>query len=72
MLNFITAHRQTILGVVLGLIAGYLYYHFIGCNSGACSITSSPLNSSLYGGLVGWLIFDMFPKTKTNEHSGND
>lgn len=51
-----------IIGIGLGLIAGYLYYHFIGCASGTCAITSKPLNSSLYGGLLGFLISDIFKK----------
>ncbi|MNF36404.1 hypothetical protein D3C84_172950 [compost metagenome] len=51
------------LGIIVGLIAGYLYYHFIGCASGTCTITSKPLNSTLYGGLMGGLIFNMFVKT---------
>ena len=49
----------TALGVVIGLIAGYAYYYFVGCASGTCAITSKPLNSSLYGGLLGGLLFNM-------------
>lgn len=30
----------TILGILLGVIFGYLYYHFVGCPSGTCNITS--------------------------------
>jgi hypothetical protein len=52
------------MGVVTGIIAGYLYYHFVGCLSGTCAITSKPLNSSLYGGLMGGLLFNMFVKNK--------
>lgn len=54
-------------GVVVGLIAGYAYYHFVGCASGTCAITSKPINSTLYGGLMGGLLFNMFvtsPKKK--------
>ena len=54
-------------GVLVGLLAGYAYYHFVGCNSGTCAITSNPLNSTLYGGLMGGLLFNMFvtaPKRK--------
>lgn len=55
------------IGVVVGLIAGYLYYQQIGCESGTCAITSKPLNSTLYGGLMGGLLFNLFvtsPKKK--------
>jgi len=50
------------IGVVVGLIAGYAYYHFVGCVSGTCSITSKPVNSPLYGGLMGGLVFNLFVK----------
>lgn len=49
-------------GIIIGAIAGYLYYHFIGCSSGTCAITSKPLNSTLYGSLMGGLVFNMFVK----------
>ena len=55
------------IGVLVGLIAGYAYYHFVGCASGTCAITSKPVNSTLYGGLMGGLLFNMFvtsPKKK--------
>jgi len=57
----------TAVGAIVGLLAGYAYYHFVGCNSGTCAITSNPLNSTLYGGLMGGLFFNMFvtsPKKK--------
>ena len=50
------------MGVAVGAIAGYLYYHFVGCASGTCAITSKPLNSTLYGSLMGGLVFNMFVK----------
>ncbi len=51
------------IGIVVGAIAGYLYYYYIGCASGTCSITSKPLNSSLYGAVMGGLLFNMFVKS---------
>lgn len=54
----------TTAGVVVGAIAGYLYYHYVGCVSGTCSITSKPLNSTLYGSLMGGLLFNLFVKEK--------
>ena len=53
------AYIITGLGVVVGLIAGYIYYQQVGCASGTCAITSKPLNSTLYGGLMGGLLFSM-------------
>jgi len=49
-------------GVILGGIAGYAYYHFIGCSSGSCAITSKPLNSTVYGMVMGGLVLDLFNK----------
>jgi len=49
-------------GGVLGAIGGYLYWFFIGCNSGNCPITSSPLNSTLYGIVMGGLLTSLFKK----------
>jgi hypothetical protein len=52
----------TSIGIIIGGIAGYLYYHFVGCASGSCAITSKPVNSTLYGSLLGGLLFNMFVK----------
>lgn len=54
------AYIVTGIGVIIGLVAGYLYYQEIGCASGSCAITSKPLNSTLYGGLMGGLLFNLF------------
>lgn len=47
------------IGMVLGAIGGYLYYYYIGCASGSCAITSKPVNSTLYGMVMGGLALDM-------------
>lgn len=51
------------IGIVVGAIAGYLYYFYVGCVSGTCAITSKPLNSTLYGALMGGLVFNIFVKS---------
>ena len=43
------------IGIVLGGVVGFAYYYFIGCKSGTCAITSSPVISTLYGVLLGVL-----------------
>lgn len=55
-------YRLTILGIVLGAVFGYLYYHFVGCASGTCAITSKPLNSTLYVAMMGGVLFNIFEK----------
>ena len=67
-MNFILKNKLTIFGVIAGAIGGYLYYHFVGCESGTCAITSKPLNSSLYGAMMGGLFINMFKKEKTNKN----
>jgi len=54
----------TSIGVVVGAIAGYAYYYYVGCASGTCAITSKPINSTLYGSLMGGLLFNLFVKEK--------
>ncbi len=63
-MKYLNKHKITIIGLILGSLGGYLYYHFIGCVSGTCAITSNPLNSTLYGALMGGLLFNMFQKEK--------
>lgn len=58
---FLQKHRASLIGVALGAAAGYAYYHFIGCASGTCAITSSPINSTAYGALMGYLTVGSFP-----------
>jgi hypothetical protein len=41
------------LGIVVGGLAGFLYYYFVGCSSGNCAITSNPYMSIIWGGLLG-------------------
>jgi hypothetical protein len=41
------------LTVSIGGIAGFLYYHFVGCVSGTCAITSNPYMSMLMGSFLG-------------------
>jgi hypothetical protein len=60
--NFLSKHKLIIIGGFVGALAGYLYYHFIGCNSGTCTITSKPLNSTLYGAFMGGLFLNIFKK----------
>lgn len=46
-------------GAMLGAIGGWLYWSNFGCTTG-CAITSSPVNSTLYGSLMGGLVLSLF------------
>lgn len=47
---------RMIIGAAIGGALGFLLYKFVGCSSGACPITSKPLNSILYGAVLGLLL----------------
>ena len=53
-----------ILGSLLGAIAGYLYWRYVGCSSGTCPITSSPFMSTVYGIAMGSLLGGIFKRKK--------
>jgi hypothetical protein len=59
MTRFLKKYKLTLTGTIVGAIGGYAYYYFVGCASGSCSITSSPINSTIYGILMGGLLFNM-------------
>jgi hypothetical protein len=54
--------RILLIGGILGIIGGYVYYRTIGCSNGTCPLTSNPYMSMIWGGLMGYLIADMFVK----------
>ena len=49
-----------------GAFVGLGYYCFIGCASGSCPITSNPISSMAYMGVIGWLIGLVFTKEGEN------
>lgn len=61
-MSWILKNKMVILGIVLGAVAGFLYWKFVGCSSGTCAITSKPLNSTLYGAMMGGLTLNLFTK----------
>lgn len=71
-MKFLKKNILTISGIAAGAIGGYLYYHFIGCASGTCAITSHPVNSTLYGAVMGGLLFSMFKKESKERTTQNE
>ncbi|NVN96506.1 MAG: hypothetical protein HXX18_14615 [Bacteroidetes bacterium] len=49
--------------IIIGGILGYLYYHFEGCSTGSCGITSSPITSILFGSALGYFLVNRPCKT---------
>lgn len=42
------------IATLLGAVAGFLYYYYIGCSSGTCAIISNPYKSTMMGAFIGW------------------
>lgn len=53
-----------ILPITLGALGGFLYYNYIGCVTGTCSITSNPWLSTGYGALLGAVFTSWKPNRK--------
>lgn len=62
MTTFIRKNILYFIGALVGGIGGFLYWKYVGCISGTCRITSSPLNSTIYFSLMGSLFFALFQK----------
>lgn len=59
------------IGAATGAVAGYIYWQQVGCSSGTCAITSRPINSTLYGALMGALLLGMFKKESKEKATEN-
>lgn len=69
--EFVNKHLLKIIGLLVGAVGGFMYYYFVGCQSGTCPITSNPYVSVFYGAMMGYLLLDMFKKKETTSN-GND
>lgn len=56
-MEFIKKHRFWI-GPLVGIIAGFFYWKYVGCHSGACPLQSSLWVNLLIGALIGYTIAD--------------
>lgn len=64
MKKWFSNNKLYLLGALAGAVAGYFYWQQIGCATGTCLITSKPVNSILYGALMGALFFGIFKNEK--------
>ena len=62
--------RKQTLFTLAGFAAGLAWYYFVGCASGTCVITATPIHSMLYWGLIGWLLSN--PLTPSKNKGAND
>jgi hypothetical protein len=56
MKDFILKYKLIIIFTATGFAGGFLYWKFVGCLSGTCPIKSVWYWSTLYGGLLGYLV----------------
>ncbi|MGQ8336086.1 DUF6132 family protein [Sunxiuqinia sp. A32] len=70
MKEFVLKYKWRFVGVLLGGFAGFLYWYYIGCESGTCPIQSNWHTSSLYGGLLGYLFSDIKKKKEEPKEDG--
>lgn len=66
MKHWIFNNKLLLADILIGAAAGYIYWQKIGCISGTCMITSKWHNSTVYGAIMGGLIFSIFKKEKKN------
>ncbi len=45
--------KRLALGLLLGGALGYGWHRLVGCQTGACPLTSTPLRGILYGAVMG-------------------
>ncbi|MCC6684477.1 MAG: hypothetical protein IT247_05345 [Bacteroidia bacterium] len=64
MKKYVAANILVYIGLITGATAGFLYWKFVGCASGTCMITSNPYISTVYGGIMGGLVFSLAKKEK--------
>ncbi|MFW5756349.1 MAG: DUF6132 family protein [Tangfeifania sp.] len=48
----------TVVFTAVGALGGFLYWRFVGCNSGTCPIQSVWYWSTLWGAAIGYLLGD--------------
>ncbi len=56
---FIRKNRIQLLTAIIGAIGGFLYWKFIGCETGTCPIKSVWYYTVLWGTLAGYLVGDI-------------
>lgn len=56
-------------GAAIGGVGGFIYWYLVGCNSGACLITSSPVLTVIWGAMTGALLFGIIGDKRRKEQS---
>ena len=67
MKNWLIKNKLYGIGAIVGAIAGFLYWKYIGCLTGTCAITSNPARSTIYFAVLGAFVFSLFKKEEKKE-----
>ncbi len=51
---------RLLIGAAIGAVLGFGWYKLVGCPTGACPLTRSPIITTLYGMTVGALLAGSF------------
>ncbi len=70
MKNWIIYNKLYFIGTFAGALAGFLYWKYVGCLTGSCAITSSPVSSTIYFAFFGAIILGAL-KEKKKETEAN-
>ncbi len=66
--DFVRKYIPEIAGTLLGIIGGFLYWKYVGCQSGTCAIKSNWYLMVPWGGVLGYLagslVSDILKKRK--------
>ena len=67
MKTWIQNNKLHLIGVILGGIAGFLYWKYVGCLTDTCAITSNTIRSTIYGTIMGSLLLSIFNKSQKKQ-----
>jgi H+/Cl- antiporter ClcA len=56
MKEYLRKHLIIVIGTIAGALGGYLYWKYVGCQSGTCPIKSVWYLSTLWGLVMGYLV----------------
>jgi hypothetical protein len=71
MKKWFQTNKLYFIGALLGAIAGFIYWKYVGCLTGTCAITSNPYRSAIYFAVFGALIIGSFKRQKKYGNPGN-
>jgi hypothetical protein len=67
-------YKLHLLFILIGIVAGYIYWYYIGCQSGTCPLTSIWYYHAGIGGLGGYIMADIvvdIKKKRTDKKDNN-